>query len=321
MLPNLRENSELVWKSRWAGVSFIAIGTFIAGSLECWIPAPGVAVAVMGVLAALMASRDKASGFEKAAWMLLISALLLIEIQAIRKDRKEHDDQMTKLLIEEMSAGVKQRLTLRILATGSQLLFSKAADSSRKLLVWRPHNSKPRWARHRINLNHMTGGNTFTVVTLVPVPLENSPNTFRLALSLRGNNPLFDVTVQLTTLPAPKTFNMTDFVSGKSTNNTIFSASSLSPRRAIMLPTVTVSPDQQSNFSITTLARNGDFVETLHIRKNGNDVHTANGLVSAWEYSYEITRSKTGRNHREYMVPLAKLKWLRATFIGAQTTP
>ena len=92
---------EAVWEGRRAGLALLACGTVVAGCLEHWVPAPGVAVAAMGVLAALMAARTKASGAEKAIWMLLISSLLVIEVLAIRKDRQVHDAELANLLSEE----------------------------------------------------------------------------------------------------------------------------------------------------------------------------------------------------------------------------
>jgi hypothetical protein len=89
-MATLRHKIELVWKNRWAGVIFIGGGAILAGCLEYRIPSPGVSVAVMGVFAALMAARTHANAIEKAAWMLLISGLLVIEVSAIRKDRREH---------------------------------------------------------------------------------------------------------------------------------------------------------------------------------------------------------------------------------------
>jgi hypothetical protein len=88
---------EQVWENRWCGIALTAIGA--AGCLSCvlWVPAPGVSVAIMGLAAALMAARTKATGAEKAAWMLIISTLLVTEVLAIHKDRELHDEQIALL--------------------------------------------------------------------------------------------------------------------------------------------------------------------------------------------------------------------------------
>ena len=84
---NLRKKLEEVWTRRWAGVILTLIFTIVVGCLFYWIPPPGVSVAVMGVLAAVVSLRTKATGTEKGVWMLLISSCLVIEVGAIKKER------------------------------------------------------------------------------------------------------------------------------------------------------------------------------------------------------------------------------------------
>jgi hypothetical protein len=104
----IRERAEIVWKSRWAGVVFLSCFAAATGCLEHRIPSPGVSVALMGVAAALMTARIKATGIEKAAWMIVISGLLVVEVMAIRKDRKEHDEVLATLI-----AGVNDNLKMQ----------------------------------------------------------------------------------------------------------------------------------------------------------------------------------------------------------------
>lgn len=95
---------ESVWEGRWSGIALTSMGAVACGLLVWKVPAPGVSVAVLGAAAALMTARTKATGAEKAVWMLIISCLLVIEMLAIRKDRKENNDRMTALLTEEITA-------------------------------------------------------------------------------------------------------------------------------------------------------------------------------------------------------------------------
>jgi hypothetical protein len=88
----LHERLETIWENRWFGIAITSAFTICAGYFLLAVPPPGVSVAVLGVAAALMAGRTKATGAEKAAWMLIISTLLVIEVLAIRKDRREHDE-------------------------------------------------------------------------------------------------------------------------------------------------------------------------------------------------------------------------------------
>src|ERR1700691_1393278 len=81
---------EAIWEDRRSGIALTGLYVPICAALVWWIPAPGVSVAIMGVAAALMTARTKASGTEKAVWMLIISCLLVIEVLAIRRDRKDN---------------------------------------------------------------------------------------------------------------------------------------------------------------------------------------------------------------------------------------
>jgi hypothetical protein len=51
----------------------------------------------MGIAAALMAARKDPSVWEKAAWTFMMFGLLLVEVLAIRADRKDHDEQINTL--------------------------------------------------------------------------------------------------------------------------------------------------------------------------------------------------------------------------------
>lgn len=51
------------------------------------VPPTGYAVAVIAVIAAIMSIQGEMRGWQKAIWMLIIGAVLLVEFHAIRKDR------------------------------------------------------------------------------------------------------------------------------------------------------------------------------------------------------------------------------------------
>jgi len=98
----LRNALEILWESRWAGVLFTSFFVVLTRYLEYRPASPGVAIAWLGAVAALMSLRSKATGVEKANWMLLIACLLVIEFRAIRQDRKEHDEAFANLLSQTM---------------------------------------------------------------------------------------------------------------------------------------------------------------------------------------------------------------------------
>lgn len=95
---------EAVWEGRWFGIALTGACVVACIYLQWHIQQPGVSVAVMGVAAALMTARTKASGPEKVAWMLIITSLLVSEVLAIREDRRKNDEQVAKLWYEEVAA-------------------------------------------------------------------------------------------------------------------------------------------------------------------------------------------------------------------------
>jgi hypothetical protein len=82
-----RNRLQEVWTNRWAGVVLTTIFVVTAAFLIHWVPSPGVSAGVLGVVSVLVSLRTKATGMEKAVWVLMILAFLAIELIAIKKDR------------------------------------------------------------------------------------------------------------------------------------------------------------------------------------------------------------------------------------------
>jgi|ERR1700674_1397348 len=87
------EKAEGIWKS-WP-VSVLLCGGGAVAALWAWrtLPAPGISIAILGLVAAVMSLRGEMRPIEKAAWMLIISTLLVAEIHSIRSDRTHADNQ------------------------------------------------------------------------------------------------------------------------------------------------------------------------------------------------------------------------------------
>jgi hypothetical protein len=124
----IREEFDAVWATKWFGIALLTLGILLAGAFTIWTQSPGVSVAVMGAVAAAMAARTKATGLEKAAWMLLIAALLVTEVLAIRKDRKEHDDAWAQLLGEEVAARTEAKNNFAGIGRGIQATIQKSDE-------------------------------------------------------------------------------------------------------------------------------------------------------------------------------------------------
>jgi len=102
------------WKQHWFYLLFqiITLSWIVWWIWRNHLPLPGVAVAVIAVLAALMSVHTNIQPHHKFIYFLLIGALLVTEIRAIKKDREEAqkeqylinqraDDRLTALLGSE----------------------------------------------------------------------------------------------------------------------------------------------------------------------------------------------------------------------------
>jgi hypothetical protein len=86
-----RNRAEQLWDTPRAGFYLFAAFSLLCAYFFGHVPPPGYAATTLGVVAALMAARTKASGVEKAGWMVMIGVLLFVEAKAIRKDRAENE--------------------------------------------------------------------------------------------------------------------------------------------------------------------------------------------------------------------------------------
>src|SRR5216684_9289237 len=70
---------------------FFDLVQFVAVPLIVWwwydLPSPGFAIGVVALLAAVMSTQGDMRGWQKATWMLLIGAFVILEFRAIYKDR------------------------------------------------------------------------------------------------------------------------------------------------------------------------------------------------------------------------------------------
>lgn len=97
MVSRIRERGRVVgifFRRHWFGVLLYTV-QFTAFSFALWyipyrhLPLPGVAVAIIAVLAAVMSIHPKIGPWQKVGYLLLIGAFLVTELRAIRKDRKD----------------------------------------------------------------------------------------------------------------------------------------------------------------------------------------------------------------------------------------
>lgn len=286
---------ESIWRTRWSGYALLVV--CFSGILFWYffIPSPGKAVAAMGVAAAVMTLRGKLSGFEKFLWMLALFALLFLEFRAIDKDRSEYTAEQKDVKEKENQEFDHIAGGLRSVVERGSVDFAATTSRSREVL------------------DEITGGDSYPVVHLVAVPIDNSPNTFRLMLAIVGKNPLFDMNMIVRKGPIPPMLSLTDFVTTGGDLKPILTASSVSPTMSQVLQAkITPSLEGTTDYFVNTTARNGTFTENLHIRRmrNGEMVKKGRNVLSPWEESYEL--KKNGKL-------IKRQKWLKWMFAGAAT--
>ena len=151
------EKTERIWKS-WP-ISVLLCGSGAAAALWAWlvVPAPGISIAILGLVAAIMSLRGEMRPMEKASWMLIISILLVAEIQSIRSDRtytdgkaksdREAQDKAFELVLKKEDAQLQETLQG----------FSAVAGLARK------------------SIENETGGSSYAYLTpqmgFTPIPL------------------------------------------------------------------------------------------------------------------------------------------------------
>lgn len=170
------EKDQLVWHKK--PLSILALYLFIA-ILWYWeiiIPSPGKAVAALGVVAAAMSLRGEMRGKEKAAWMVMLFALLALELTSIDKERDANETLRTATRQQEAASFREIGLGIR-----------DSIDQSR-------HQFDATMGETNSVLSNITGGESYAVV--VPILGAYKPDRpVPLAIENHGSNILTGVSV------------------------------------------------------------------------------------------------------------------------------
>jgi flagellar hook-basal body complex protein FliE len=238
--------------------------------------------------------------------MLIISALLIGEVLAVRQDR-------ALAQAAEHSRVAEERRHFDDIGEGIKIAVRQGQTQFDATVKQQTDQFNATMGKAEQNLNQMTGGHAYPLVTVLPIPMKGTANKLRLALSVVGETPLFDVSVELRPLPLPKKLSATDFVtSGGETP--IYSSPSISSNRVLLLPAIEPSMTQQSDYLISTIARNGSFTERLHLRNLGVIAKTKDGVYLPWEQSWEITRRLP--SNKEMVI--ATQPWQKMEFVHGE---
>jgi len=191
-------NAALVgMKSAWRGIVWLARrpldkhytrtaeilqGVFVLGCLiyfKLWSPAPvGVAIALLGLAAAIMAFRTEKSSkwAEKATWGLIVVSLCVVEIRAIYRERNEHE-------VEQQRIRKKESDQFERVLKQNQKNFGETLEKMNGLATS---------GRKAIDLSteaigEITGGDTY--IYLVPARVPQPLSSF--VIFAHGRHPFF----------------------------------------------------------------------------------------------------------------------------------
>ena len=233
-------------------------------------PVPGVSVAIMGFAAALLAARTKANGREKATWMLIIAALLVIEIVAIRKDRSEAYATQAKVLEEE-----KQR-------------FSDIGKRIEAGMERAQAQFKSTMVELQVNLRTVTGGDSYCYADFAN---ESPDHKTKLLLVLcRGKYPVRDVRLRLVDQDAASEImkKIGPNLSALQQSETQFSIGDLAAGHSTMLGFRDLSGHDRFNFLADFSALNGSWQEEIRLRMG----------KGTWQQALRVSRYMPGEGTR-----------------------
>jgi hypothetical protein len=276
-MERFRAFADRVWEDSSFGLWLVLILLFGTVYLFIFIPMPGVAAAAMGLTAALMAGRTGAKGWEKAGWMFVIFSLLVVEVLAIRRDRREQAEQQRKFTQQEeanfhdIGKGLEFAIAqnqdhFKTTVAAGQIHFDQTMTRSDKII-----------AKVQESIKTITGGDSFA--WLIPLS-TGGKNHFTVLLAPAGKYPLHDLSIRgfgCTTYPQTPEHGMADVNRGVQ-NATIGDLPAFIVDTELSLPDDTDAIDCHAMF----IAANGYWNQLIQLR-------LVNG---AWKMAYKIIRGK-----------------------------
>lgn len=190
--------------------SFIQIATL---SLAVWwyvklplhLPVPGVAVAWIAVVAAVMSVQPDMRNWQKAAWILIIGILLNVETHAIAKDRsdndqtvaadrKQQDDNFNGIRTQQESEfrGTVGKLQESVQQSEEQ--FEKTMSASQRIA----EKASAIAELSKENIAAATGGDSFAIVMFTEI-IGNEAN---MLIFSKGKYALRDVQISIVDVEA-----------------------------------------------------------------------------------------------------------------------
>jgi hypothetical protein len=246
----------------------------------CWTPHSGTAVAALGAVAAIMTARDLTPG-QRVGWVVVIFALLVVEVRAIRRDRAQ----------DEARWNIAQQKLQTNFATVQKNLQNDFAG-----VLAQNQQAFDETMRHIANLaqlsteavNNLTGGDSYCYVDTEHL----AANRITFFLTSGGSHSLYDIDGSIT-----DTESLMDIQ--------IPGTSSLGPGPfPHTIATLPGSGITQKRYRIMIRARNGTFHQILYLHNTGDGWTTATIVLA--NYSQTKQGVVLERRPQEFRALIAK---------------
>ncbi len=253
---------------------------------------PGVAIAVLGALAVVIAFRVDAKLAEKAGWIILSIVLVLFEMSAIRVERATQVTEQRELTERDLIARDEQTRSFHEVLSNGRDLFRSLSDEQ---------------ALTRQNLDMLSGADSYCYLNFVP-------GQGFLAFVHVGSYPLYGVEARIVRLEENGHVDQLN-LSGTtvSVGDMIRGHANIQP-----VPMGLVIDQGFFNANIFFTARNGDWVEQMRVRKIGGQYIRAlfvRGRFASLKREEPMCetidpgfpRDKDGNIDSDFRIPSAKL--------------
>jgi hypothetical protein len=291
MKPRVR-NLEHVWNGSKTALVLAVIGAGAATWANIRLFPPGVSVAILGAMAAIMSLRPKMRLLEKAGWMLMISAMLAGEIHSIRADRTATNIEQAKVRdaenrrFDEIAEGLEH--SIRLSKDQFTITMGNFAQSNRRenthfesLLREEGHIFSSMQSSEHDTLGALTGGDSYDV--LVPTSTGAGPEkaSFPLMIAIRGKYTMWDVRIEMKQGPINPEYDASHvaeyFANGwTSVDLGAVSTTYMRPTNFVIHP----SAQETNKYFFHTWSRNALTNQELDVRFNADK--------QSWETAWKI---------------------------------
>lgn len=283
----LEAAAKFILESPWFAI--VVISACFAACVVIWVhPLPGSAVTVLAAAAFLMTLRGDVGYRERAAWVAVVFALLLVALRSIRLDREHRDAQQRQELADlrshfnDIAQGIKSAIA------ASDRHFSATMEKSDALVATSSRAAE--LAEQGINATIGRGSYCWL---LVADPDSAEPE---LVASQHGRYPVRDVTARLVDLQkfSRLTAGQPVTMDGLFAAGVNYTIGDLAPHTGRILGHFEINgePGGRRGFNIFFSGLNGNWSERLRLRR----------VAGRWRQAIEVMTEQVRGTHTDERV-------------------